>query len=143
LRFRLTVLTAAAVLGLLGVAASAASAASVPGHGAPGIGDPYCPTYGNGGYDVSHYDLDLDYQPATDTLTGTTTVTASTTRALSRFDLDFALSVSKVVVNGRPARFASGAGHGPAITPDRPAPRRCQGASPVHAHTSGRRGSGP
>ena len=32
--------------------------------GAPGIGDPYFPTDGNGGYDVSHYGLDLKYEPA-------------------------------------------------------------------------------
>jgi hypothetical protein len=29
--------------------------------GSPGIGDPYYPTYGNGGYDVRHYALDLSY----------------------------------------------------------------------------------
>ncbi|MER5529842.1 hypothetical protein ACFV23_04755 [Streptomyces sp. NPDC059627] len=27
-----------------------------PGALAEGIGDPYYPAYGNGGYDVSHYD---------------------------------------------------------------------------------------
>ena len=47
--------------------------------GAPGIGDPYYPAYGNGGYDVSHYDLRLKYQPATDQLEGTATLLASTT----------------------------------------------------------------
>ncbi|MCL2553236.1 MAG: M1 family peptidase, partial [Actinomycetia bacterium] len=66
--------SATAVLGLLlAIPASAAGA----GPGAPGIGDPYYPTYGNGGYDVSHYDLNLRYTPATDTLTGTTTLTAT------------------------------------------------------------------
>lgn len=35
-----------------------------PTPGAPGIGDPYFPTDGNGGYDVTHYDLiTVDYQP--------------------------------------------------------------------------------
>ncbi len=33
--------------------------------GAAGIGDPYFPLAGNGGYDVAHYDLDLSYQPST------------------------------------------------------------------------------
>lgn len=42
------------------VPASAASYAP----GAPGIGDPYYPSYGNGGYDVSHYGLRLRYRPA-------------------------------------------------------------------------------
>jgi hypothetical protein len=49
--------------------------------GAPGIGDPYYPAYGNGGYDVSHYDLRLKYQPATDRLEGTATILARTTQA--------------------------------------------------------------
>ena len=31
--------------------------------GGPGAGDPYFPLAGNGGYDVKHYDLTLDYTP--------------------------------------------------------------------------------
>src|SRR5690606_37458040 len=31
--------------------------------GEPGAGDPYFPLAGNGGIDVVHYDLDLDYTP--------------------------------------------------------------------------------
>ena len=38
--------------------------------GAAGVGDPYFPTYGNGGYDVASYDLKVRYDPATDRLTG-------------------------------------------------------------------------
>lgn len=48
--------------------------------GAPGIGDPYHPYYGNGGYDVSHYDLRLAYQPKTHELEGTATILAKTTQ---------------------------------------------------------------
>ena len=33
----------------------------------PGIGDPYFPLDGNGGYDVEHYGLDLAYDPPTHT----------------------------------------------------------------------------
>ena len=33
--------------------------------GDPGIGDPYFPLDGNGGYDVDHYDLAIRYDPAT------------------------------------------------------------------------------
>ena len=47
------------------------------GPGAPGIGDPYFPLDGNGGYDVRHYDLDLTYDPDTDLLTGVATITAA------------------------------------------------------------------
>jgi aminopeptidase N len=109
--------SAAAALGLLlAIPASAADA----GPGAPGIGDPYYPTYGNGGYDVSHYDLNLDYQPATDRLSGTTTITATATQGLTSFDLDFALTVSRVTVDGRPAAFATSGEQELVITPARP-----------------------
>ena len=43
--------------------------------GAPGVGDPYFPLDGNGGYDVRHYLLDVTYDPATDLLTGVATIT--------------------------------------------------------------------
>ena len=36
--------------------------------GAAGIGDPYFPLEGNGGFDVRHYDLTFSYDPATDRL---------------------------------------------------------------------------
>ena len=38
--------------------------------GADSAGDSYVGRLGNGGYDVSHYDLDVTYDPATDMLTG-------------------------------------------------------------------------
>ncbi|MFB9691185.1 M1 family metallopeptidase [Amycolatopsis plumensis] len=80
-----------------------ANAEATPG--APGVGDPLYKWAGNGGYTVDHYDIDLRYQPATDELTGRTTIRASTTQDLSQFDLDFALKVTSVQVNGAPATF--------------------------------------
>jgi hypothetical protein len=75
--------------------------------GAPGIGDPYFPNDGNGGYDVGHYDLAVGYQPDSGVLTGTTTVQAKATQALSTFDLDFdGLTVRSVAVNGSSARWS-------------------------------------
>jgi aminopeptidase N len=69
--------------------------------GAAGIGDPYFPTYGNGGYDVASYRLKVRYDPASDRLTGRATITANATENLSRFNLDLAgLTVSSVEVNG-------------------------------------------
>ena len=50
------------------------------GPGAPGIGDPYFPLDGNGGYDVEHYDLDVAYEPATDVLRGVATIRAEASR---------------------------------------------------------------
>ena len=48
---------------LLAVSAGSAQAARP---GASGIGDPYFPHAGNGGYDVRHYGLDIAYTPKTD-----------------------------------------------------------------------------
>jgi aminopeptidase N len=74
------------------------------GPGAPGIGDPYYPTAGNGGYDVASYELDLRYEPATDRLSGTATITASATAGLSTFNLDLTgLTVEQVTVDGTAA----------------------------------------
>ncbi|MFE3324380.1 M1 family metallopeptidase [Streptomyces sp. NPDC059176] len=104
---------------LLAIPASAAD--YVPG--APGIGDPYYPASGNGGYDVSHYDLRLKYQPKTDLLEGTATILATAKQNLSRFNLDFGLQVSEVRVNGRKAAFAKAGDQELEITPAAPLER--------------------
>ena len=57
-----------AVLVVLALSTSLVLAAPPAGkakHGADGVGDPYFPKDGNGGYDVQHYDLDLVYEPDT------------------------------------------------------------------------------
>jgi aminopeptidase N len=73
--------------------------------GASGAGDPYFPTYGNGGYDVAGYDLKLRYDPGTDRLSGSATITATATTDLSSFNLDLAhLTASKVTVGGAAAQ---------------------------------------
>jgi hypothetical protein len=74
--------------------------------GAAGLGDPYYPFDGNGGYDVQHYDLDLAYEPDTDVLSGVATITADATQALSRFNLDFdGLTVLSITVNGSAVKW--------------------------------------
>ena len=74
--------------------------------GAPGIGDPYFPLEGNGGYDTQHYDLTFSYDPATDRLEGLAVITARATQDLSRFDLDLQqLDVSGVTVDLKRAQF--------------------------------------
>ena len=74
--------------------------------GAPGVGDPYYPLDGNGGYDVRHYDLDLTYDPETDELSGTATIEARATQNLSAFNLDFiGLTVDSVAVDGASAAW--------------------------------------
>jgi aminopeptidase N len=98
---RILILTAAC----LAVAAPAAGAQSFA-PGAAGIGDPYFPLEGNGGYDVRHYDLSFSYDPATDRLDALNKITAMATQNLSRFDLDFQqLTVKGVEVNDREATF--------------------------------------
>ena len=72
--------------------------------GAPGLGDPYFPLAGNGGYDVRHYGLDIKYTPDTDVLAGTATITARATQHLSAFNLDFdGLTLRSLTVDGRAA----------------------------------------
>ncbi|MDQ3740256.1 MAG: M1 family metallopeptidase, partial [Actinomycetota bacterium] len=72
--------------------------------GARSAGDRLFPSIGNGGYDVGHYDLELDYEPVTDTLLGEATIRATATHNLSEFSLDFhGLTVSAVQVDGRDA----------------------------------------
>src|SRR4051812_47062882 len=75
--------------------------------GAPGIGDPYSPLEGNGGYDVQHYDLSFSYDPDTDRLDALNKITAKATQNLSRFDLDLQqLTVKGVEVNDGAATFS-------------------------------------
>ena len=57
--------------------------------GSAGLGDPFFPQAGNGGYDVRHYSLDLDYDPPRRTLDGTARdPRARRRRTSTRFDLD-------------------------------------------------------
>jgi aminopeptidase N len=75
--------------------------------GASGVGDPYFPLEGNGGYDVGHYDLNLSYEPDRHELTGTADITATATQNLSRFDLDLSgLTVHSVEVNQAAAQWS-------------------------------------
>jgi aminopeptidase N len=75
--------------------------------GAIGIGDPYVPEEGNGGYQVRRYDLDLRFDPGTDRLVGVATIGATSTQALSAFNFDlYGLNVREVLVDGVPATFS-------------------------------------
>jgi len=77
-----------------------------PTPGASGVGDPYFPELGNGGYDAQHYTIDLDAELEILTITGTVTMQAIATQDLSRFNLDFAgFTISEITVNDNPATF--------------------------------------
>jgi aminopeptidase N len=87
---------------------SATPIADLPSPGAPGIGDPYYPLLGNGGYDVRHYAIALDLDIEKGTIRdATTTIDAVATQALSAFNLDYrGPRIRSVTVDGAPAEFA-------------------------------------
>ena len=94
----------AATLMLLALAPAAARAAFTPG--SAGVGDPFFPLQGNGGYDASSYDLDLAYQPGSQRLRATATIVAVATQDLSQFDLDYrGPTIDALSVDGAPAGF--------------------------------------
>jgi aminopeptidase N len=83
---------------------SAATSGTAPSPGAPGIGDPLMPLDGNGGYTVRHYTLAFDWRAPRTPFDASTTISATATQALSRFDLDFAgNTLHSVTVDGVPA----------------------------------------
>ena len=96
------------LIGMLALTfASAGSAWAAFTPGSPGLGDPFFPLAGNGGYNVSHYGLSLSYEPSTNQLSGTATINATATQDLSRFDLDLrGFAISRLDVDGRAATFS-------------------------------------
>jgi aminopeptidase N len=95
---------AAAAL-LLVLLAAPARADFTPG--AAGGGDPFYPQAGNGGYEVRHYSIKLDYEPQNEQLAGDVTIDARATQDLSSFNLDFRdLRISSLTVDGSPAEFS-------------------------------------
>ena len=76
--------------------------------GSAGSGDPFFPQAGNGGYDVRHYALTIDYDQPANVLSGKAVIGAIATQNLRSFNLDLRdlYTVSKVSVNGEAATFA-------------------------------------
>lgn len=105
-----SVLVGALVVGSTGTAAVDLKKLPSFGVGSPGIGDPYFPWDGNGGYDVQDYTLDLTYDPVSDQLRGTATIRAIATQSLASFDLDLDdLRATRVTVEGvRATTFQAG-----------------------------------
>lgn len=115
---RIALATAAVAAVTLAGSVAATAAPGNPGNpryapGADGVGDPYFPLAGNGGIDVLHYDLDLDYTPPAPapaplegTLSGIATIDLVATLDLDRFNLDLrGMTATKVTVNGKPMSF--------------------------------------
>ncbi|MFD9728080.1 M1 family metallopeptidase [Streptomyces sp. NPDC059072] len=98
-------LAAPAVAALIALTAGCTGGTVQGRPGASGLRDPYFPKAGNGGYQVDHYALDLDYDPADGRLDGTAVITARAEQGLSSFNLDLSgLTVESVTVQGEPAR---------------------------------------
>jgi len=111
-----------AVVGLAMVGPTAAAVTSASG--SPGLGDPFFPDAGNGGYDVTHYGLTLTYEPSTNQLSGTAEIRATAMQNLSRFDLDLrGFTISRLLVNGQPASSARDGVQELVITPAQTLPR--------------------
>ncbi|NLD44105.1 MAG: M1 family metallopeptidase [Chloroflexi bacterium] len=111
---RLTV-ALAALLGLLLVGgcivtplpSGAPHPAAEPVAGSAGIGDPYFPTMGNGGYDALHYAIDLTVDVPRNVISATTTITALAIQDLSSLNLDYAgPRLGATAINGAPCRAA-------------------------------------
>lgn len=116
---KLAAALAAAIL-LAGAATSSSGLEqAAPSAGSAGIGDPYFPADGNGGYDVVSYQVHVWMDPADGLLRGWTLVTAVARQDLSRFNLDLVLTAHDVRVNGVDARFAKPNRHELQVTPPR------------------------
>jgi aminopeptidase N len=99
------------------VGAAPAAAQFTPG--SSGLGDPFFPFAGNGGYDVRHYSLDLDYVRATNHLIGEAEIRARATQSLSSFNLDLrGFTISDLEVDDRDATFTR-SGQELTVTPQR------------------------
>jgi aminopeptidase N len=95
--------------------AAQASARFAPG--AAGLGDPFFPRAGNGGYDVGHYDLKLRYSPESHMLVARARINATATQDLSAFDLDYrGPRITALRVDGADAGFER-AGQELVVTP--------------------------
>ncbi|HEX6117754.1 MAG TPA: M1 family metallopeptidase [Solirubrobacterales bacterium] len=106
-------------LAVLGLAAPATAQAEI---GSPGLGDPYYPNAGNGGYDVASYDLDLDYSPKSRRLEGVAVIAATAEVGLERFNLDLRprMKARSVAVDGAEAGAEATGSHELEITPATP-----------------------
>jgi aminopeptidase N len=111
----------AAIAGVAVVALLATPAAGLAA-GSPGLGDPFFPRAGNGGYDVGLYALRLHYSPERGRLRAKARIRATATQELSAFNLDYAgPRIRSVSLDGAKAAYAHGQRE-LVITPAEPIP---------------------
>jgi aminopeptidase N len=74
--------------------------------GASGLGDPFFPHAGNGGYNVDHYSLALTFFVQRHAIEATATIDAHATQDLSRFNLDLrGFKITDLTVDGEDGEF--------------------------------------
>ena len=114
---KLGLAVAIAATALVAVVPSASAEKYVAG--SAGSGDPFFPQAGNGGYDVSHYSLTIDYDQPANLLSGTAVIRATATQNLRSFNLDLRdlYTVSSVRVDGKSATFTQHDGQEVTISP--------------------------
>jgi len=107
-------LTALFVCGALAVGCAGLSPSSPTPEPTPtvlahdlGLGDSLDATLGNPGYDVTHYDLALEWNPTAPLLTAVVTVSATATAELDTVNLDFiGFAITDVLVGGQPTNYS-------------------------------------
>ncbi len=76
-------------------------AAPGPTVGTNGIGDEFFPLFGNGGYDVQHYDITLSTTLESSEINAVVQIDAIALQPLSQFNLDFReFAITSLTVNG-------------------------------------------
>jgi aminopeptidase N len=90
--------------------------------GKPGLGDPYYPQAGNSGYDVTKYQIMINWDPTTQTLSGTATISARAIQQLNSFYFDLVLKTNRVTINGTAAQFAQKGFSDVYVKPENPIP---------------------
>ncbi len=92
--------------------------------GSAGVGDSLYPNFGNGGYDVKNYTLDLTIDmPSSEITLGIVTIDAVALQDLSSFNLDFiGFDINAITVNNTEAAFSRD-GQELTITPAEPLPQ--------------------
>ena len=85
-----------------------------------GLGDELFPTFGNAGYDVQHYTLDLTIDVASNIVSGTATLNVKALEDLPSFNFDFkGLGIAELSVDGNEAKYERSEGE-LIITPPTP-----------------------
>lgn len=106
-RLALTPATTPEPLPAQGAPATAPPQTADPQAGSTGLGDSLYPGFGNGGYDVQHYTLDITVNDvSTSDLTATVTIDAVAAQDLGSFNLDFiGFEITNITINEGAADF--------------------------------------